>query len=160
MLNFRKQTPEQASLDLAIEGMRILSNTLLLAIRQLAEEGAPPPKKRSLRERFSIVGYCHKILSESGLHVGASRRHLWVEASFETMYLFLMVVEMVSANRLEDYCGPGFDAEFSFPSLSVFLEKAKTCEWGEYVDWAQDMSRSIVKSVGIQVDVLRDQLDQ
>lgn len=162
MLNLRRQPPEQASLDRAIEGMNILSDTLLLATQQLAKEGIPVPESLPFPERFAMRNCCRQILAASGLNVGASRRETrrWVDTSYEAMYWLLTVVEMVSTSRLKTCRGESFETRFEFPSSLVFLEKAKTCEWGEYVDWAQDMSRSIVGSVGVQVDVLRDQLDQ
>lgn len=163
MLNLRRQPPpEQASLDLAIEGMNILSNTLLLATRQLAKEGIAVPEKLPFPERFAMRNCCRQILAASGLNVGASRRETrrWVDTSYEAMYWLLTVVEMASTSRLKTCSGESFETRFEFPSSLVFLEKAKTCEWGEYVDWAQDMSRSIVGSVVAQVGVLRHQLDQ
>lgn len=160
MKNDRK-TPRQASLDRAIEGMRILSNTLLLAIGQLTKEGIPVPERPPFPERFAMRKCCRQILAASGLNVGASRRETrrWIDTSYEAMYWLLTVVEMVSTSRLKTCRGESFETRFGFPSPLVFLEKAKTCEWGEYVDWAQDMSRLIVGSVVAQVDVLRDQLD-
>lgn len=157
-----RQTPRQASLDLAIGGMNILSNTLRLATQQLTEEGIAMPERLPFPERFAMRNCCRQILAASGLDVGASRRETrrWVDTSYEAMYWLLTVVEMVSTSRLKTCRGESFETRFGFPSPLVFLEKAKTCEWGEYVDWAQDMSRLIVGSVVAQVDVLRDQLDQ
>lgn len=162
MPNYRKRAPEQASLDLAIEGMNILSNTLLLAIGQLAKEGIPVPERPPFPERFAMRNHCRQLLAASGLNVGASRRETrrWVDTSYEAMYWLLAVVEMVFTSRLKTYRGESFKTKFGFPSPFVFLDKAKTCEWGEYVDWAQDMSRSIVDSAVAQVGVLRDRLDQ
>lgn len=157
-----RRTLEQTSLDLAIEGMNILSNMLLLATRQLAKEGIAVPERLPFPERFAMRNCCRQILVASGLNVGASRRETrrWVDTSYEAMYRLLTVVEMVSVSRLRTCRGESFETRFGFPSPLVFLDKAKICEWGEYVDWAQDMSRSIVGSVVAQVDVLRDQLDQ
>ncbi len=162
LLQHERQTPRQASLDRAIEGMRILSNTLRLATQQLAEEGVAIPERLPFPERFAMRNCCRQILAASGLNVGASRRETrrWVDTSYEAMYWLLTVVEMVSVSRLKTCRGESFETRFGFPSPLVFLEKAKTCEWGEYVDWAQDMSRLIVGSVVAQVDVLHDQLDQ
>lgn len=162
MLNLRKQTPEQASLNLAIEGMNILSNTLLLVTEQLAKEGISVSGRPPFPERFAMRNCCRQILAASGLNVGTSRRatRRWVDASYEAMYWLITVTEMVSVSRLNTCREEPFETNFKFSSPLVFLEKAKTCEWSEYVDWAQDMSRSIVGSVVAQVDVLRDQLDQ
>ena len=105
---------------------------------------------------------CRQILAASGLNVGASRRETrrWVDTSYKALCRLLTVIEMVSVSRLKTCRGESFETKMGFPSPLVFLDKAKICEWGEYVDWAQDMSRSIVGSVVAQVDVLRDQLDQ
>lgn len=162
MLNFRKQTPEQASLDLAIEGMKILSSTILLAVQQLKEEGMEVPKMPPFLECLALRNNCRQFLKQSGLDVGVSRRQVsrWVNASYDALGLLIIVVEMFAASRVKNRSGSPIEAKFEFPSPLVFLEKAKACEWGEYVDWAQDMSRSIVGDVGVQVDVLRHQLDQ
>ena len=161
MPNCRKRAPEQASLDLAIEGMNILSNTLLLAIGQLTKEGIPVPERPPFPERFAMRNHCRQILAASGLNVGASRRETrrWVDTSYEATRRLLTVIEMMSSSRLETYRRVPFETKFGFPSPLIFLEKAQTCEWGEYVDWAQDMSSSIVGSIVAQVDVLHDQLD-
>lgn len=162
LLQHDRKTPRQASLDRAIEGMRILSDTLRLATQRLTEEGVAIPERLPFPERFAMRKCCRQILAASGLDVGASRRDTrrWVDASYKALYRLLTVIEMVSVSRLKTCRGESSGTKIGFPSPLVFLDRAKICEWGEYVDWAQDMSRSIVGSVVAQVDVLRNKLGQ